>query len=389
LETVLLNRCSGVTDDGKQILEGQMPMTGNSSGAVPRRALLALALAALVAACAVTEEKGEEGRARGIADNGVTTPVHDVSGRPIPGGLSGPGSVQAPGTGSDAPEAASAAGGHESAWRIEHSLRLPARLAFDPGGSNLYVSDPLVGSVFRLDSKLTAAGELKGLDKPLGLAVGRAGMLFVGNDGRDDIEVFLPDGTLHAVLAPGLVKMPNVLLFEPGGRLVVADSSEDRIVVLDVEGQGVSVFNGAAWPGGPMRFPSALAVLPGPDGRTELYVADQVNCRVVVCDVSGAWKRTLGGPAEAFSDQWKGRFTRLQALAFDSKGQLHVLDSYQHTVQVIDPASGEFVDAYGKFGRGPAELNNPLDLLMVGGNAFVASAGNHRVQALAGPGERP
>jgi len=318
---------------------------------------------------------------------------------PVPSRTSGDDSVRIPGEESFlTPGESVRQPGYSGGWQVEHELRTPARLAVGTAagtegtaagteGRRIFVSDPSVGSVFMLDSHLQVIGELKGLDRPLGLAVGPDSMLYVGNDGRDNIEVYGIDGSCSSVLAVKAVPMPNDLLFEPGGLLVVADSKANRVLVLDVAGGEPLEIRGAEWPQGELRFPSALAVLRAEDGMTELYVADQGNSRVVVCDLDGRFRRVLGGPAAAFAEEWEGRFTRVQALDFDERGLLHVLDSFQHRAQILDRETGEYRGHYGRFGVGPDELNNPLDLAIDGGRAYVSSAGNGRVQSLTVPAE--
>jgi hypothetical protein len=89
---------------------------------------------------------------------------------------------------------------------LEHEPRDLSRIA----GSTLYtdgyyITDPRVGSVFIYDADLVLKAEIKGLNRPLGVAVDRDGNVLVGNDGRDNIEVYDPaTGKLLAVFGEGL-----------------------------------------------------------------------------------------------------------------------------------------------------------------------------------------
>lgn len=82
---------------------------------------------------------------------------------------------------------------------VNNSLVYPMRLALGPGG-NLYVSDPKIGSVFIYDSGLSIVAELKGLDKTLGLAVDDQGNIYVGNNGRRNVEIYDASGLLTATI---------------------------------------------------------------------------------------------------------------------------------------------------------------------------------------------
>lgn len=54
----------------------------------------------------------------------------------------------------------------------------------------IYISDPRVGSLYIYDELMALKGEIKGLNKPLGVAVDSLGRVLVGNDGRDNIEAY-------------------------------------------------------------------------------------------------------------------------------------------------------------------------------------------------------
>ncbi|MGQ9787564.1 MAG: LamG-like jellyroll fold domain-containing protein, partial [Anaerolineae bacterium] len=59
-----------------------------------------------------------------------------------------------------------------------------------------------------------------------------------------------------------------------------------------------------------------------------------------------------------------------------------VADSGNHRIQVFN-AEGDFVSAYGGYGNGPGEFNNPQGLAVdSSGNVIVADTGNNRLQVL-------
>ena len=62
------------------------------------------------------------------------------------------------------------------------------------------------------------------------------GYLLVGNDGRDNVEVYDPfDGNLLALFGQGLIIMPNSVTTGPDGNIYVTDSRSHRVWVFDAD----------------------------------------------------------------------------------------------------------------------------------------------------------
>jgi hypothetical protein len=246
---------------------------------------------------------------------------------------------------------------------------------------NYYVTDPRVGSVFIYDEFMVLTGEIKGLNKPLGVAVDMQGNILVGNNGRDNIEVYDPaNGALLATFGDGLVKMPTAITLDIAGNIYVVDSRSDRVHKFDS-----SYFHtGSIGKGGigddTLTFPMDVEIL-----GDEIFIADQGGYRVQVYDLDGNWLRSItfdGTPGQ--NCNWMGvcaipglpPFTRLQALAKDSLGQLHVLDSFAASVMIFDPADGEFVDSYGGSGVTPGLLRVPMDIEISTTDMAIVTAGD-------------
>ena len=81
--------------------------------------------------------------------------------------------------------------------------------------------------------------------------------------------------------------------------------------------------------------------------------------------------------------KWHGLFVRLQSLAMDAMGRLHAVDCYMNNVQILNPDTGAYISSYGEFGKGPNQLNLPLDIIIdSSGNVIVANTENHRVEII-------
>jgi DNA-binding beta-propeller fold protein YncE len=259
---------------------------------------------------------------------------------------------------------------------VANANAYPTRLAWASDG-RLYVSDALAGSVFVYERRpeLTPVAEYKNLAKPLGVALDDRGILYVGVDGRDRVEIYDAGGGLIATIGDGTIRMPNDLAFDAAGNLYVADSRSNRVWVYDPTGallQGIGQ--------GELRFPVALAV-----SGAELYVADQGNYQIKVFDLQGNLLRVLGGRVSqgSLGYRWRGRFVRLEAVAIDAAGRLHALDSQQGLIEVLDATTGAFLTSYGEKGTGPGQLSLPMGIAMnSAGETAVSDSENQRIEIL-------
>jgi len=264
-------------------------------------------------------------------------------------------------------------------FAIRNVNRHPTRLAWSPDAGQLYVSDPRVGSVFVYDPTATLIGELKISGKPLGVAVHPQGDIYIGNDKFDEVAVYGPDGFQTATIGAGMLRMPNDLAFDQNGELYVVDSKRNRVEVFDpATGASLRTIGG-----GQLRFPSALAI-----SGQEVFVGDQSNFLVKVFDLQGNLLRSLGGEAsQGFMNyKWQGKFVRIQSLAIDSTGRLHVLDSHMGIIQILNATDGSYIGSYGAKGSAVGELDLPLDIdINQYGETAVANTRNERVELLTPP----
>jgi len=264
-------------------------------------------------------------------------------------------------------------------FAIRNANRHPTRVAWSSDAQKIFVTDSKVGSVFIYDSVATLTGELKVSGKPLGVAVNLQGDIYVGNDKSDRVEVYGSDGLQAGSIGAGTLKMPNDLAFDQNGLLYVVDSKRNLVEVFDpATGASLRTIGSAQ-----LRFPSALAI-----SGQEVFVADQSNFLVRVFDLQGNLLRSFGGKVtQGFMNySWQGKFTRMQGLAIDSTGRLHVLDSHMGMIQILDPADGTYIDSYGANGSAPGELDLPLGLdINQYGETAVANTRNARVELLTPP----
>jgi hypothetical protein len=295
-----------------------------------------------------------------------------------------------------------------------------ARIALDNDYSgNYYVSDAISGSIFIYDPNRILTGELKNLQKPLGLAIDVNGNLLVGNNQAKRIEVYDPaTGDLIHVFGEGILKLPNAITIGPFGQIYVTDSKQNTVWVFDASYDSAPVRQiGSAGRGdGQLKFPIDTEIITRDVAGTvhEVFVADQSNHRIQVFDLHGNFLRTLAPPnieveVEApeppegwwFGCGWgtpppdrqcppepriRGSYTRLQALGSDTLDRLHVLDGFDANTVIVDPLTGELIDLYGDWGEGPGLLKVPMDLLVTEwGQAFISDSDNNELEAFVIP----
>lgn len=263
---------------------------------------------------------------------------------------------------------------------LENAPKFLTRIEVAANG-DFYVTDPRIGSLFIFDEFMVLQGEIKGLSKPLGVAVDMQGRILVGNDGRDNIEVYDPaNGELLAIFGEGLVRMPNAITLDGAGNIYVADSRSDRVRVFDSAFNPVRTIGKGGSGDDTLTFPMDVEII-----GQEVFVADQGGYRVQVFDINGNWQRSITFQGtDGQNCNWRGEceipgmppFTKVQALSSDSLGRLHVLDNFAASVMVFDPSDGALLSAYGEYGDSAGLLRVPMDVKVLANDMAVVTSGD-------------
>lgn len=128
------------------------------------------------------------------------------------------------------------------------------------------------------------------------------------------------------------------VFYEKDGGLLVADSGNNRILMLDADLRLVKEHTGVVKDGELSPFNQPKAALSGPDGS--LYICDTYNARVVRMTRDGEWLAEYGMPDTELIGE--GVNYRPLKLALDDAGRMYVVAaSINAGVLVINPA-GDF-----------------------------------------------
>ena len=317
-------------------------------------------------------------------------------------------------------------------------VRAVGGLSDDPRGG-VAVADTANNriQIFDADGTLTGAWGIAGrsagyFTRPRGAAFAADGAIAVADSFNYRIARFDPDGTFAGQLGlvssftgypsegsdPGQFSLPASVTFDATGNTVVADTGNDRVVVLAPDGSVLRTT-----PAGQLADPQAVA--PGPEGS--VLVADTANNRVVTLasDGSLAGQRTgLSHPTSVAWDRGSKIFatddTRVRdiiagenvappsgATAWDhpdgiavneSDGTLYVSELRPGTAdgaRVVrgTPGSGAGYDwdTIATEGSADGQVIAPGGLALSddGATLLVADYGNNRVLRLDAPGHAP
>ncbi len=225
-------------------------------------------------------------------------------------------------------------------------------------------------------------GTFAGMERPVAVATGAGGNVYVIDSARRVLEVFDRRGALVRTVGATAADSASVAVDEPwrvvsftsplgvavdgAGRVYVSDVAQRSITVLDPEGRSLGLFAAAAF-ADPAAKPGVLFQR---DGR--LYVCDLGRHRVLVFDLRGELLATVGtGGGSAPGALWYPN-----GVWADAAGTIYVADTNNNRIQQFAP-DGALLRVI------ETPLNNPRGL--VGddrGRLYVASTMDHRVVVL-------
>jgi len=332
-------------------------------------------------------------------------------------------------------------------------LNIPNAMVFDTNG-NLYISDSWNHRVRKVDiggviSTVAGNGVVNGdgassfsgdgglainaqLNRPMGLAIDQKGNLYIADSLNHCIRKVGTDGIISTIMGRPVannygiltgdftgdgelsikaqLKTPKDLVFDKIGNLYVADSGNQRIRKVDINGivstiAGSSVVityaeskiidGGFSGDGGlavnaELNTPTSMVF----DDNDNLYFTDSWNHRIRKIDISGRISTVAGSGDSNGYGTYRGdgelainaRFNFPRGIVFDQNNNIYIADSFNNRVRKIDTAgivttiAGNGVQGFSNDGEVAvnAQIDVPRDLAINKGFFYIAEGNRIR-----------
>lgn len=188
-------------------------------------------------------------------------------------------------------------------------------------------------------------GDLPLFDRPMGVAVGQQGRLYVTDSGNNRVCVFSADGEFLFEFGSFGVAKPT-----PGSPVTYVPGSLNFPVGIDTDSQG------------------------------NVYVASFYNDSIEVFDPDGVPLRRFPDPATRVGKGASGQdglgIAVTDVAVLDDR--VYATDAYQVLVFGLD---GTLLEQWGKPGTGPADLDHPNGIAARDGVVYVSDTNHNRVTA--------
>jgi sugar lactone lactonase YvrE len=268
-----------------------------------------------------------------------------------------------------------------------------------------------------------------GANYPAGIALDRAGDLFIADSGNNRVRMVTPAGVITTVAGSGVqgfggdggpataaqLAFPTGVAVDASGTLYIADALNHRVrmvtpdgTITTIAGSGINGCNlctaGIDGPatGFALQDPVGLAV----DAAGDLLVADWITDRVYRVAPGGIISIFAGGPhppnvAGGFSGDGgpatAGELDGPAALAIDGRGNVFIADSLTQRVRVVAPNGT--IDTFAGDGSLTYHEGQPANATSAGepeglafnpqGRLFIAATGADKIITLGAPATAP
>lgn len=217
---------------------------------------------------------------------------------------------------------------------------------------------------------------------PSGVAVNDQGIIYVADSSNDRIQMFNMNGTFLNVIgvkqrAPGYFSNPNGIAIV-NDDVYVADGSNFRIQKFNQDGAYLLSWGNSGIGSGQFNNPIGI----DGDSSGDIYVVDSWNHRVQKFDQYGTFLLSWGGNGTE-----EGKFNSPSGIAIDQNDNVFIVDSSNHRIQKFDPRLN-FVKSWGSAGSGEGQFSNPSGIAVDStDNVYIADTYNSRVQKFDNDGE--
>ena len=241
----------------------------------------------------------------------------------------------------------------------------PHDLVLSPDGQHLYVSDNNNDRIAVLDPtdlKLLGTFGADEVGSPHDVVFDAEGRLLVADTGNDRIAIYKVDGVEGELVGAlkGAIRNPEGVAVHANGRVYATGAGSGNIEAFE-NGKAVAETGG-------LSSPHDVAV--ASDGT--VWIADASNDRLVQMTPDLKVLKTIGGAPYDFDGP--------RYLDFDSEGRLYVAAKYAHQIKVLAP-DGTLVLTVGTGDGelGPGKFDRPEGVEIRGADVWFSDTYNDRI----------
>jgi uncharacterized protein (TIGR03437 family) len=255
---------------------------------------------------------------------------------------------------------------------------------------------------------------------PTGLAVDRAGNVFIADSVSNRVRKVLPTGIITTVAGDGStgyfgdggpasnahLLFPSGVAVDVAGNLFIGDSGNSRIrkvqaqapgIIGTVAGNGIPSYSGDGGPAAKAQLntPTGVAV----DDAGNIFIADTLNQRIRKISPAGMITTIAGNGSQGYSGDGgpaiNAQLSWPSSVAVDRAGNVFIADLQNYLIRKVSPAgiitsvAGNHVQGYSGDGgiATNAQLNEPGSIAVdSAGNLYIADVGVNRIRMVSPAG---
>lgn len=256
-----------------------------------------------------------------------------------------------------------------------YALQDPSAVTTD-SRHRIFVTDVRAEAVHVFDFANSTYSRLRGgeaLHLPLGVAADRDGNIYVSDSGLQTVLIYDSRGKFIRPLkklkgGESFFDSVRGIAVDPTtARIYVCDKLRHMVFALDHKGRVLARYGKRFGGDGPGEFRYPMQVV---SGGGEIVVLDSGNYRIQILDSSGRFLEGFRVP-----DVENG-----SGLAMDNDGNIYVSDPHLNHVQVFSH-DGQSLYTFGETGTGIGQFNGISGIWVDSGHCLYATdSGNKRVQ---------
>jgi DNA-binding beta-propeller fold protein YncE len=225
------------------------------------------------------------------------------------------------------------------------------RNAEDVGAARRSKSSSFKAALLGRDRTAAERTDPNGLNKPFGVVVDGFGRIIVTDSAQPAVVVLDPERHQFLPIGEGTrqahFKVPIGLAVDAANNIYVGDTGLNRVLVFGPD----LAFAGALGEAGEVKAPSGLAV---DDARRRLYVVDSKLHRMIVYNLDTRTVEARVGSRGAAD----GQFNYPTGVAVAPDGTVYVTDTMNCRVQAFGPDL-RFLRSFGSLGVRPGQFRRP------------------------------